>query len=176
MNEKFRQLAKLGAADFQHLNGSLIEHLKGTRYLLASWSAPQTLQDAGLYHAAYGTAGFSQQMVSVKQRSRIAAIIGSSAEKIVYQYCACDRDYFWPKLSLENNPYFRNRFNGEIYKLDTQMLKDFCELTVANELEIESKQPGLITFGGELHKLFLAMRPLLSPAANNSVINMIIQL
>lgn len=175
MEGNFKQLALLAAADFQHLNGSLIEHLKGTKDLLASWSAPQTLQDAGLYHAAYGTAGFSPQMVSVEQRGKIAKIIGRSAEEIVYQYCACDRTYFWPKLGLEDNPDFRNRFNGEIYKLDTQMLKDFCELTVANELEIESKQLGLITFGGELHKLFLAMRPLLSPAANNSVINMIIQ-
>jgi hypothetical protein len=175
MEEKFKQLALLGAADFQHLNGSLIEHLKGTRDLLASWSAAKTLQDAGLYHAAYGTAGFNQQMISVEQRTKIANIIGPSAEEIVYQYCACDRSYFWPKLSLENNPDFRNRFNGAIYTLDAQMLKDFCELTVANELEIESQQPGFITVGGQLHQLFLSMRQLLSPAANKSVINMITQ-
>ena len=97
MEDKFKQLALLGAADFQHLNGSLIEHLKGTRDLLASWSAAKTLQDAGLYHAAYGTAGFNQQMISVEQRTKIANIIGPSAEEIVYQYCACDRTYFWPK-------------------------------------------------------------------------------
>ena len=175
MNEKFQQLAKLGAAGFQNLNGNLIDHLNGTRNLLASWSAPQNLQDAGLYHAAYGTAGFDQQMVSVEQRGKIAHIIGPSAEEIVYQYCACERNYFWPKFGSETNPAFRNRFNGEIYKLDIQLLKNFCELTVANELEIESNQRGFITFGGQLHKLFLTMRPMLSSAANKSVKNMIIQ-
>ncbi len=174
-NEKFLQLAKLGAADFQHLNGNLIEHLKGTRDILASWSASEILQDAGLYHAAYGTAGFEQQMVSVEQRAKIANLIGSSAEEVVYQYCACDRAYFWPKLRLETNPSFRNRFNGEIYSLKPQMLKDFCELTVANELEIESKQPGSITVGGQLHTMFLSMRSLLSSAANKSIKSMIVQ-
>lgn len=171
MQYKFKQLALLGAADFQHLNGSLIDHLKGTRDLLASWSAPQILQDAGLYHAAYGTSGFSQKMVSIDQRSKIAAIIGQPAEEIVYQYCACDRKYFWPKLAIEDNPTFRNRFSGETYKLEHQLLRNFCELTVANELEIESNQPGFITVGGELNTLFLAMRPLISSAANISVTN-----
>jgi hypothetical protein len=83
MNEKFKQLTKLGAADFAHINGSLIDHLKGTKDLLSSWSASQVLQDAALYHAAYGTAGFEEQMVAANQREKIAKIIGSQAEEIV---------------------------------------------------------------------------------------------
>lgn len=109
MNNKFEQLSKLGAADFKHLNGNLIDHLKGTQELLTSWNANQTLQDAGLYHAAYGTAGFNEQMISLDQRSKIAQIIGPDAETIVYEYCACDRDYTWPQLGLQETPYFRNR-------------------------------------------------------------------
>lgn len=37
MHEKFEVLKKLGAGDFQHLNGSLEAHLKGTQKILESW-------------------------------------------------------------------------------------------------------------------------------------------
>jgi len=83
MDEKFKQLTELGAADFAHINGNLIDHLQDTKDLLASWSASKVLQDAGLYHAAYGTAGFEEQMVAANQREKIAQIIGSQAEEIV---------------------------------------------------------------------------------------------
>lgn len=169
MDYKFKELTKLGATGVQHLNGSLIDHLIGTRELLTAWSASSELQDAGLYHAVYGTSGLNDELVSVKQRSTIADIIGAKAEEIVYQYCACDREFFWPKFELKSNPNFRNRFSGEIYKLKPEMLKNFCELTVANELQIASKRPGFITSGGALHRLFLAMHPYLSSAANRRV-------
>ena len=68
MNEKFRKLKELGAAEFEHLGGPLINHLEGTKQLLQDWSAHQVLQDAGLYHAAYGTAGFNESLVSTSRR------------------------------------------------------------------------------------------------------------
>lgn len=37
MSDKFQALAKLGAGDFDHLDGSLIEHLNGTKDLLQQW-------------------------------------------------------------------------------------------------------------------------------------------
>jgi hypothetical protein len=167
---KFEQLAKLGVADFKHLNGNLIDHLKGTQELLASWSASQNLQDAGLYHAAYGTAGLDEKMVSTDQRSKIAEIIGIEAEEIVYQYCACDRDYFWPQLGLVDDPNFHNRFNDQTYQLSSCLLKNFCELTVANELEIAMNSPEFIAEHGHgLRKLFNNMGPLLSVYANKAV-------
>ena len=170
MDEKFKQLSELGAADFAHINGSLIDHLKGTRDLLSSWSAPPALQDAGLYHAAYGTAGFEERMVAANQREKIAQIVGPQAEEIVYQYCACDRDYFWPQLGLIEHPKSRNRFTLETYQLKLQAVKDFCELTVANELEIAMTSPDFVTqYGSVLLKLFTQMAPLLSPSANRAV-------
>ena len=170
MDAKFNQLAALGAADFAHINGNLIDHLQDTKDLLASWSASKVLQDAGLYHAAYGTAGFEEQMVAANQREKIAEIIGPQAEEIVYQYCACDRDYFWPQLGIAKNPKFRNRFTLQSYPLKPQALKDFCELTVANELEIAMGSVDFVTqHGGGLLKLFTHMAPLLSPSANSAV-------
>lgn len=59
MSYKFQVLSELGAGEFEHLDGSLIAHLNGTKDLLLQWGASLELQDAGLYHAAYGTDGFS---------------------------------------------------------------------------------------------------------------------
>lgn len=170
MDKKFSQLAELGAADFAHISGNLIDHLKGTRDILASWSASQTLQDAGLYHAAYGTAGFEAQMVAPNQRTKISQIIGPQAEEIVYQYCACDRDTVWPQLGPVSTPDFKNRFTQKTYKLSTELLKDFCELTVANELEIALGNTQFIELHGKgLLTLFTNMQPLLSAKANAEV-------
>ena len=174
MNDKFNELAKLGAGEFEHLNGSLIQHLCGTRDLLKSWSASEVLQDAGLYHAVYGTAGFDEKLVSLTQRERISKIIGDDAEKLVYEYCACDREFFWPKIGVENGLVFKNRFTGETYQLDQKLLNSFCELTVANELEIAKDNPGFIQqYGASLHQVFLNMENYLSSPANNMVTKML---
>lgn len=72
MDEKFRKLSELGAGDFDHIDGVLVDHLIGTQSLLKKWQASEVLQDAGLFHAAYGTAGFSENLVATGQRNKIA--------------------------------------------------------------------------------------------------------
>ena len=169
-SKKFQILQNLGAADFAHLNGNLLEHLKGTQQLLASWGASQILQDAGLYHAAYGTAGFEECMISINQRTKIKHLLGSEVEEIVYQYCACDRNHFWPQLGIVNDPEFLNRFTGQSFDLSSDLLRDFCELTVANELEIAINSSRFVAqHGNGLLTMFTNMSPLLSPQANNAV-------
>lgn len=170
MNDNFKKLSELGAGDFEHINGTLIDHLIGTQSLLKQWQASETLQDAGLYHAAYGTAGFSENLVSTSQRGAIARIIGEEAEEIVYLYCACDRDYFWPQFARSNNPEYKNRFTGQLFYISSQQLKEFCELTVANELEIAQENQAFIDAHGDgLYALFKSMRRFLSSHANLSV-------
>ena len=163
MSEKFENLAELDAGDFQHLDGSLIDHLKRTKEILEKWGASIELQDSGLYHAAYGTAGFSQSLVSTDQREKIAGIIGVAAEEIVYQYCASDRETFFSRIGRDSTPIFLNRFTGESYVLSESMLRDFCELTAANEIEIAIDNPSFLDqYGGELNDLFTQMAPYLS--------------
>ena len=125
MNEKFQRLSELGAGDFSHIDGTLLEHLIGTRDILRKWNASTALADAGLYHAAYGTAGFDERLVSTDQRSEIASIIGNSAEEIVYQYCACCRQDFYARIGTEKNPEFKNRFSGKNYYLSPEILRSF---------------------------------------------------
>ena len=171
MNKIFQKLIGLEAGDFNHIDGSLINHLKGTHKLLGDWKASSTLQNAGLYHAAYGTSAFNEKLVLSNQRNDIALIIGKKSENIVYQYCACDRQDFFSRIGVESNPQFRNRFTSEIYNLKPSMLNDLCELTAANEIEIAIDNPDFINeHGAGLRALFSKMNPYLSPAARNKVV------
>jgi len=170
--EKFIQLTKLGAGEFEHFNGSLQKHLIATFEILKNWNAKDYVCDAGLYHAAYGTDGFDDKMISLNQRRAIADIIGSQAEKLVYLYCACDRDYFNDNFT-SNLPY-RDRFTNKKIQLDDSSIKEFCELTVANELEIAKKSSEFILqYGDELKILFNKMTPYLSKDAKVEIKNIL---
>ena len=174
MNTKFEKLKQLGAGEFEHLNGSLINHLNNTQQLLHKWGASQVLCDAGLYHAAYGTAGFDSQVVALSKRKDITDIIGPAAEEIVYLYCSCDRSFVFENFNASTPIRFRDRFTNREFELTDEQAVQFCELTVANELElaIDSKE-FLREHGKNLYDLFVKMQPLLSPAANKTVANVL---
>lgn len=166
MSDKFKELANLGAGEFEHLDGNLVEHLNGTRQLLEKWGASAELLDAGLYHAAYGTGGFDESLVSISQRDRIVNIIGVASEEIVFQYCACDRNCFFSKIGQTPNPEFKNRFTGTTYHLSEEMLRNFCELTAANEIDIASDNAAFLEqHGADLNDLFVKMSGYLSVPA-----------
>jgi len=163
------KLKDLGADGFSHLNGSLMAHLKGTYELLKNWGNDEILCNAGLFHAVYSTSGYKEQLIILENRNVIKSIIGSDAEKIVYNYCACDRDNFWPKIGNILKPTFKDRFTGDEYIVETEWLQNFCELTLANELEIaENSETFIKEFGAELWPLFIRMKPYVSSAAYGS--------
>lgn len=166
MDKEFEALKGLGAGDFEHLNRTLITHLKGTRAILNSWGANSILCDFGLYHAAYGTDGFNERIVSLEQRVDIAILIGKEAEALVYLYCSCDRGYIFPKLGLSENIEFKDRFSGREFLLPNKKARLFCELTVANEMELVlDSQKFKDKYGERLLKLFESMREFLSAKA-----------
>jgi len=151
-----------------HINGSLIDHLQGTHLLLHSWGASDELCRAGLYHALYGTSGFDNHLISHYERSKAQAILGVNAEQIIYTYCACDRDFFWPQIGIKSSPIFLNRFTKQQYQLTLEELQQFCELTVANELEIARDNKDFIKkYGESLNKLFDRMKPFISRQASS---------
>lgn len=170
MNLKFDELSALGAGEFKHLHRSLIEHLNGTYQLLDTWGASQELCDSGLYHAAYGTDGFNTQVVTLSQRKVIANIIGQAAEKIVYLYCSCDRSYVFNNFDGKSAIKFRDRFTQTEFELTVEQAQQFCELTVANELELAmSSLEFKKEHGQSLFNLFMKMKLLLSKPANQMV-------
>lgn len=170
MNEAFQKLKELGVGEFAHIDGSLIDHLQGTQKLLKEWSASNTLQDAGLYHAAYGTASYAESFTSLQKRDEISNIIGNEAESIVYLYCACDREYFWEQIRTTTKLKFKNRFTNELHPLSSQQINDFCELSVANEIEIATDNEAYIKkYGNLVYTTFLIMYPYISDPAKKAV-------
>jgi hypothetical protein len=162
----FDHLSELGAGEFEHLDGTLERHLVGVHELLAAWGAHRALRRAGLFHAAYGTSGFTEVMVSLKRRSEIAGVIGSEAERIVYDYCACDRAFVWPQFGLADALAFRDRFTGLTRWPTGAELHEFCQLTCANEVEIALRDAEFVQrLGPELSDLFDRMQPWLSQTA-----------
>jgi len=164
--EILRKLGELGAQELQHLNGPLVAHLQGTCDLLKKWGNREDLCNAGLYHAVYGTFAFDRKLVDLEARRSIAAIIGEEAEQIVYIYGACDRDFLYKQIGIDQRPEYRDRFTGNIFRLSPRSLADFCELTMANELEIASRSTIFRQeYGEKLSKLFGRMKSCVSDAA-----------
>lgn len=166
----FRQLSALGAGDFAHLNGTLETHLIAVHDLLEAWGASRTLCRAGLYHAAYGTAGFTDALVSLDQRREISRLIGAEAERVVYIYCACDRNYVWPQIGTRAEVDFRDRFTGTSAAIVSDELRSFCELSCANELELAMKDASFANgVGNHIGRCFRCWGDYLSRSAQSAV-------
>lgn len=164
----FQALHSMGSGEFVHLNGSLAQHLIGTAALLEAWQAPRTVRTAGLFHAAYGTAGFETSLTphSASARQQIAELIGADAEQLVYLYGCCHRQRFYPNIGTDLERQWPDRFTGEVHLLPSAVLSHLCEITAANELEIASHSAAFrLQHGAPLWELFQRMGPHLSQHA-----------
>jgi hypothetical protein len=119
-----------------HPGGDLEAHLAATCALLTQWRAPPALCLAGLMHALYGTFGFEPALAPLPARPAIVALLGEAAEALVYFYCACDRPFCYPELARSDTPLWRDRFTGVVFHPEEETLTAFCELTLANELDV----------------------------------------
>ena len=170
MDEKFRRLIELGAGEFEHVDGSLIAHLEGTRCLLKEWNASQVLQDAGLYHAAYSSSTDVQSAVGLSLREEVADVIGDDAENIVYHFCACDKDAFFNQFGQPEQPVFYDRITDETSTISTELLQQLCELTAANEIEVATNNPDFIAqHGPRLANVFSRVSQFLSVSAQRKI-------
>ena len=162
-DELFARLQALGAGEFEHINGSLAAHLRGTEKMLREWGASESLCTAGLYHAVYGTDGYDPALASLAGRGVIAKIIGAEAEALVYLYGACDRTVFYPRIGTEAQLVFADRFSNGEYDIPAGQLSQLCELIVANELELASNNAGFRTkHAAAMSRLFDRMSGLVS--------------
>ncbi|WP_432251474.1 DUF6817 domain-containing protein [Streptomyces sp. HNM1019] len=158
-------LHRLGAARIAHPGGTLLAHLQRVRARLAAWGARPELQLAGLCHAFYGTDGFPVTLLPLDRRGELAAVIGTEAEAIVHLYASCDRKATYPALGAPG-AVFHDRFTGRAHTPEPRQLRDFAELTAANELDLARRDPALRErYGPQLLALLTRVRPLLSRAA-----------
>ncbi|MFE9772253.1 DUF6817 domain-containing protein [Streptomyces sp. NPDC005931] len=158
-------LERCGAATTGHPGGTLLAHLDRVRAALARRGARPALQLAGLCHAFYGTDGFPEALLPLDRRQELTAVIGAEAEEIVHTYASCDRTATYPSLTGPDAP-FHDRFTGRTYHPGPRVLRDFAELTAANELDLLGIDPAFRErWGPELAVLFTRMEPLLSDTA-----------
>ena len=124
-----------GARDIAHLNGGLLEHLERTEMLLRRWGCSEVVSFAGLCHAVYGTDGFPTALLTVGERHVLSGVAGADVEALVYLYASCDRRFSYPRLS-ESPVDFRDRFTGRSFSPTEGQLRDFVDLTLANESDV----------------------------------------
>jgi hypothetical protein len=164
--DRWRRLQELGAAAFPHVNGTLAKHLQGTGRMLRSFGARDALCVAGFWHAVYGTDGIRGSLSSLDDRAAIAELIGVESEALVYLYGACARDAFHPRIGTQDALRFVDRYTKAEYPITVQQLRDFCELTLANELELmQNGQRFRAKHAPELDRFFGRMRGLVSERA-----------
>lgn len=165
-NNALRHLQALGADEFVHVNGSLAQHLRGTELLLTRWGGREALCLAGLYHAVYGTDRITGYLADVGQRKAIADVIGAEAEGLAYLYGACARETFHRRIGTPGQWSFANRYTDSEYRITQSQLRDLCEMTVANEVDLALGNARFRTrYGSELMDFFERMRGLASEAA-----------
>jgi len=154
-----------GAATIVHPGGTLLAHLHRTADQLAAWGAPETLIIAGLCHATYGTDGFNQHLLDLSERERLASAIGPAAEDLVYFYGSCDRAFTYDGL-VDGQLRFRNRFTGAVSAPELDRMRQFMELTFANEIDVaRHSQAFARDVWPKLVTLFSRCEALVSPAA-----------
>jgi len=119
-----------------HLNGTLLDHLLATEELLRSWGSSERLCLAGLAHATYGTDGFAPTLLAWADRAVLGEVAGAEVEETVYLYASCDRSSLYPQFAGDRPVRFRDRFRQVTFEPSDTQLRDFVDLTLANEIEI----------------------------------------
>ena len=76
----------------------MLEHLKGTYQLLASWKERSEVMNAGHFHSVYGTEVFKQQLAASEERTAISKLIGSESEQLTYYFSIMDRKSLWANM------------------------------------------------------------------------------
>ena len=129
-------LAGRGAPSMPHPHGTLFQHLLGTERLLRAWGSAESIALSGLAHAVYGTDGFTPHLLGLGERHLLKSLAGGQVESLVYFYASCDRAFVYPQLGVPGPVAFRDRFSGDTFHPPAGALRDFVDLTLANEIEI----------------------------------------
>ena len=155
-----------GAGALPHPGGTLLAHLERTATLLANWGASDELVLAALFHATYGTDGFAPSLKELDERDVLRAHIGDAAEGIVWFYASCDREATYPTIVPGEACVFRDRFADEDITPTEPQLRDFVDLTIANELDLVDHNPAFAgQHGAGFKVLFGRWLPMASDGA-----------
>lgn len=166
-------LDEIGAEDVAHPRGTLADHLHGTYDILRRWDCTPQVYRAGLYHSVYGTDVFQTVTLAPDARDKVAAAIGSDAERLAYLYCALVRDSLYENLSVGGPPYrLRDRSDGSLIEITRDEYASLITIDLANRLEqLPHSQASEQEFIKNRSR-YLAAIPLLPPPAVDELRNL----
>ena len=128
-------LVKIGAKEINHHGRALFEHLLGTQQLLLDWGNNQTVVLAGLLHSIYGTQEFEEKALSLDERPKVALLIGSEAEELVYLFGTSNRRDFYKQGDLGPFCVYCPELEGEQILVSKEQYSALIEIEVANIVE-----------------------------------------
>lgn len=92
-------LVERGAGRHPHsLGRKLLDHLEGTRAIVAGWGLGPELEAAALFHSVYSTEDFPEQLFGPHERALVGGVIGPQAERLAHAFGAVDRDALYAAL------------------------------------------------------------------------------
>lgn len=109
LQRKLEILEIYNTGDVEHHNtkGSLGAHLKGVMDISKEWGMPLHVQDAGLFHSAFGTEAFDHQCITDADRTIVREVIGEEAEALAWIFGNMNRSIFEQQvkhmLEMQNN-------------------------------------------------------------------------
>ncbi|PZU35724.1 MAG: hypothetical protein DI574_12245, partial [Acidovorax sp.] len=88
-----------GVGQDWHKAGTFRHHLVGVARSLALWGQPRDVRLLGLLHSVYGNAFVDLvKFDAASERGRLQALVGESAEHLVYLFCTMSRAQFVQKV------------------------------------------------------------------------------
>jgi len=136
-------LHRMGADRLGHAHTrSLCQHLLNTRRILARWSQPVWIQNAGALHSIYATDVYKTQLIPLSERASVRSFIGLRAERTVLLFCTLPRQGFFTALDRRGTApnradalELRSNAGNVNEKLDQQDIDSLLLIHMANEAE-----------------------------------------
>ncbi|HEX8652840.1 MAG TPA: hypothetical protein VF708_18635 [Pyrinomonadaceae bacterium] len=132
-------LLNLGTSDVPHTHGDFLSHLVGVYRYLERWHCHEYIMLAGLFHSIYGTQAFQNFSLSQERRREIQELIGESAERLVYAYCAMTYKSLRESVLSGTKPQLWDRFADCPMDVTGQELTDILWVKLADILEQEAR-------------------------------------
>ncbi len=135
LERRLRFLRRANTEAMPHSDRALLDHLVGTRRLLAEWGSRPAVCDAGLFHSVYGTEHYEPQAMPLSTRTEVRQVIGDEAEALVWLFCMMRRETFDRNLGRDGSLSVQHRSTGEELPLTHAQFNDLVTMTFANSLE-----------------------------------------
>lgn len=130
-------LGALGANEPRRTGRTLLDHLEGTRAVLAEWGSSTPVCLAGLFHSAYGAEGGAARArdANLARRDDVRGLIGDAAEQLAYLYSALERRHLFGNAARAGEYTVNDLFVKSEVPVSEATLRALFEVEAANFVE-----------------------------------------